>query len=148
MGNYSIVIEGVGPHHNKLEIDAEAIAAVAVRELAKYGTVMHATVHAGGGKVDLLERKQEISQLIDEVYRHCGQKETVIFCDRIMGLGFYHAFKAGISFGKDDMLIPDTKTKIVAETTELVRECMTHAVPLRVPLQVDARAAGNWDEAH
>src|SRR5262245_36275799 len=39
-----------------------------------------------------------------------------------MGLGFYHAFKAGISFGKDDMQIPDTKAKIVEDTNELVRE--------------------------
>ena len=44
--------------------------------------------------------------MIDTVYRHCGQKDTVIFCDRIMALGFYHAFKAGISFGKDDMVVP------------------------------------------
>jgi len=72
--------------------------------------------------VNTLLTKKAISGLIDAVYRGCGQKETVIFCDRIMGLGFYHAFKAGISFGKDDMLIPDTKNKIVAETTELVRE--------------------------
>ena len=50
--------------------------------------------------------KKAISGLIDAVYRNCGQKETVIFCDRIMALGFYHAFKAGISFGKDDMVIP------------------------------------------
>ena len=60
--------------------------------------------------------------MIDAVYRDCGQKETVIFCDRIMGLGFYHAFKAGISFGKDDMLIPETKPKILEQTNELVRE--------------------------
>ena len=60
--------------------------------------------------------------MIDAVYRNCGQKETVIFCDRIMGLGFYHAFKAGISFGKDDMLIPETKAKILEQTNELVRE--------------------------
>ncbi len=72
--------------------------------------------------VNTLLTKKAISGLIDAVYRGCGQKETVIFCDRIMGLGFYHAFRAGISFGKDDMLIPDTKMKIVAETTELVRE--------------------------
>jgi DNA-directed RNA polymerase subunit beta' len=32
--------------------------------------------------------KKEISNMIDAVYRHCGQKETVIFCDRIMALGF------------------------------------------------------------
>ncbi|MEQ1648552.1 MAG: DNA-directed RNA polymerase subunit beta', partial [Hyphomicrobiaceae bacterium] len=72
--------------------------------------------------VNQLLTKKAISGLIDSVYRTCGQKETVIFCDRIMGLGFYHAFKAGISFGKDDMLIPETKPKMVAETTELVRE--------------------------
>jgi DNA-directed RNA polymerase subunit beta' len=72
--------------------------------------------------VNQLLTKKAISGLIDAVYRDCGQKETVIFCDRIMGLGFYHAFKAGISFGKDDMVIPDTKSKIVNQTTELVRE--------------------------
>ena len=73
--------------------------------------------------VNQLLTKKAISGLIDAVYRNCGQKETVIFCDRIMALGFYHAFKAGISFGKDDMVIPDTKPKIVDRTTtELVRE--------------------------
>jgi hypothetical protein len=41
-----------------------------------------------------------------QVYRHCGQKETVIFCDRIMALGFRRRCKAGISFGKDDMVVP------------------------------------------
>jgi len=75
--------------------------------------------------VNQLLTKKAISGLIDAVYRNCGQKETVIFCDRIMGLGFYHAFKAGISFGKDDMVIPETKAKIVAQTQELVREYET-----------------------
>ena len=56
--------------------------------------------------VNKLMTKREISGMIDTVYRHCGQKETVIFCDRIMALGFHHAFKAGISFGKDDMVVP------------------------------------------
>jgi len=51
--------------------------------------------------VNKLMTKKEISGVIDQVYRHCGQKETVIFCDRIMALGFYNAFKAGISFGKE-----------------------------------------------
>src|ERR1043166_2883187 len=56
--------------------------------------------------INKLMTKREISGVIDQVYRHCGQKETVIFCDRIMALGFYNAFKAGISFGKDDMVVP------------------------------------------
>ena len=66
--------------------------------------------------------KKNISKMIDTVYRHCGQKETVIFCDRIMQLGFGHACRAGISFGKDDMVIPDAKSKIVNETEMLVKE--------------------------
>jgi DNA-directed RNA polymerase subunit beta' len=72
--------------------------------------------------VNQLLTKKAISGMIDAVYRNCGQKETVIFCDRIMQLGFHHAFKAGISFGKDDMVIPDTKAKIVETTNDLVRE--------------------------
>jgi DNA-directed RNA polymerase subunit beta' len=72
--------------------------------------------------VNQLLTKKAISSMIDAVYRNCGQKETVIFCDRIMQLGFYHAFKAGISFGKDDMVVPSTKSRIVEQTTELVRE--------------------------
>ncbi|MEX0851918.1 MAG: DNA-directed RNA polymerase subunit beta', partial [Bauldia sp.] len=72
--------------------------------------------------VNKLMTKKEISNMIDAVYRHCGQKETVIFCDRIMALGFTHAFKAGISFGKDDMVIPESKAKLVAETQQLAKE--------------------------
>ncbi|MBI1868987.1 MAG: DNA-directed RNA polymerase subunit beta', partial [Methylocystis sp.] len=69
-----------------------------------------------------LMTKKEISTMIDTVYRNCGQKETVIFCDRIMTLGFREAFKAGISFGKDDMVVPETKEKIVAETRAAAKE--------------------------
>ena len=60
--------------------------------------------------------------LIDEVYRHCGQKETVLFADAMMALGFREACKAGISFGKDDMVVPDTKVKLIDETRHRVRE--------------------------
>ncbi len=72
--------------------------------------------------INKLMTKKEISNMIDAVYRHCGQKETVIFCDRVMQLGFTRAFKAGISFGKDDMVIPDTKAKLVEETQQLAKE--------------------------
>ncbi len=74
---------------------------------------------------DLINRvltKREISEVIDVVYRHCGQKETVIFCDRVMALGFHHACDAGISFGKDDMVIPEAKEELVRDTQDRVRE--------------------------
>src|SRR5258705_4576273 len=60
--------------------------------------------------------------MIYQFYRNCGQKETVIFCDRIMALGFHHAFKAGISFGKDDMVVPSTKWKIIDDTRKDAKE--------------------------
>ncbi|HZF76519.1 MAG TPA: DNA-directed RNA polymerase subunit beta' [Acetobacteraceae bacterium] len=66
--------------------------------------------------------KKTISDVIDAVYRHCGQKESVIFADRLMGLGFRQAARAGISFGKDDMVVPVTKDELIAKTKAEVKE--------------------------
>ncbi|MDG1739380.1 MAG: DNA-directed RNA polymerase subunit beta', partial [Paracoccaceae bacterium] len=71
--------------------------------------------------VNRLLRKKDVQKVIDTVYRYCGQKESVIFCDQIMTMGFRHAFKAGISFGKDDMVIPDNKWTIVDDTRDQVK---------------------------
>lgn len=73
-------------------------------------------------QVNRLLTKKDVTNVIDIVYRHCGQKETVIFCDRLMGLGFAHACRAGISFGKDDMVIPKAKEELIAKATQLVKE--------------------------
>src|SRR6187431_1865065 len=72
--------------------------------------------------INKLLTKKEIGDVIDTVYRHTGQKDTVLFADAIMALGFRHAFKAGISFGKDDMIIPDSKVAKIDETKALVAD--------------------------
>jgi len=72
--------------------------------------------------VNRILAKKEMSELIDVVYRYCGQKDTVLFADAIKELGFYHAYKAGISFGKDDMIIPDTKEGLINETSEQIEK--------------------------
>ncbi len=64
--------------------------------------------------------KRELTAVFDDVYRHCGQKETVIFADQVMNLGFRYATLAGISIGKDDMVVPREKTKYVSEANKLV----------------------------
>ena len=66
--------------------------------------------------------KKEISDIIDIVYRFCGQKDTVIFADSIMALGFKYAAKAGISFGKDDLVIPAQKNSLIEGTQKRVQE--------------------------
>ena len=71
--------------------------------------------------VNKLMTKKEISSVIDYVYRYCGQKETVIFCDRLMGMGFKKACEAGISFGIDDLNTPELKFKLVDEAEAEVK---------------------------
>jgi len=66
--------------------------------------------------------KKNISDVIDAVYRHCGQKECVIFADRLMGLGFSQACKAGISFGKEDLIIPPEKEELIRRTQAEVKD--------------------------
>tara|TARA_B100000686_G_scaffold352390_1_gene454226 strand:- start:121 stop:4062 length:3942 start_codon:yes stop_codon:yes gene_type:complete len=72
--------------------------------------------------IDRVLSKRNVSEIIDLIYRYCGQKETVIFCDRIKTLGFKHAFKAAISFGKDDLIIPKTKQKLVNDAKKQIED--------------------------
>ena len=72
--------------------------------------------------VDRLLTKKDVSEVIDFIFRFCGQKETVIFCDKIKTLGFKHAFKAGISFGKDDLIIPSSKQSLINDTKKKIEE--------------------------
>ena len=66
--------------------------------------------------------KRAISHLIDTCYRSCGLKETVIFADRLMYTGFAYATKGGVSFGVNDMVIPDGKNDILREAEEQVKQ--------------------------
>ncbi len=75
--------------------------------------------------VDRLLPKKIVSEIIDHVFRFSGQKSTVIFCDKLKNLGFKHAFKAGISFGKDDLIIPSNKQQLIDETKKLISEYET-----------------------
>jgi DNA-directed RNA polymerase subunit beta' len=66
--------------------------------------------------------KKVISATINACYRTLGQKETVIFADQLMYTGFHYATRAGVSFGIDDIVIPEQKTRIVANADREVKE--------------------------
>jgi DNA-directed RNA polymerase subunit beta' len=66
--------------------------------------------------------KKAISGLINTCYRRVGLKDTVIFADRLMYMGFAHATRAGISIGVDDMVVPDEKGSIISRAEEGVKE--------------------------
>ncbi len=72
--------------------------------------------------INRLIRKKEVGEIIDTVYRFCGQKATCIFADKIKALGYRQAAKAGISIGKDDLIVPETKEKLIHDTEKKVKE--------------------------
>ena len=73
----------------------------------------------------LLNKSLDQKDLIEIValsYRYCGQKKTVRLLEQMQQLGLEWAFKSGISFGKDDMLIPGIKEDYIANAEAKVRE--------------------------
>ncbi len=66
--------------------------------------------------------KKTISRLFENIYLKAGDKKTVIFADRIKDLGYKIATQAGISIGIDDLEIPESKTRLIEEANEKVRE--------------------------
>lgn len=66
--------------------------------------------------------KKNISKLLNSCYRKLGVKESVLFADHLMYLGFAQATLSGISIGMEDMVVPPTKKEIVDEADAEVRE--------------------------
>ena len=72
--------------------------------------------------VNKVMRNSDISDLISNCYRHVGLKDTVIFCDQLMYMGFDFSTRSGCSIGVDDFIIPEGKAAIIAEAEEQVRD--------------------------
>ena len=70
--------------------------------------------------VNKVMTKKDLKKLIHKVYLATGQKTTCIFADRLMELGFRHAARAGLSFGKADMSIPEVKYTYVEQAEKEV----------------------------
>ncbi|MDW8260315.1 MAG: DNA-directed RNA polymerase subunit beta', partial [Gammaproteobacteria bacterium] len=66
--------------------------------------------------------KKNISALINACYRALGLKETVVFADKLMYTGFAFATRAAVSFGIDDIVIPEQKSRLVAAAENEVKE--------------------------
>jgi DNA-directed RNA polymerase subunit beta' len=62
-----------------------------------------------------LMNKKELTNLIDYCYRLCGDKTTILLCDRLKDLGFKYATISGLSFAVGNMIIPENKKRIVSQ---------------------------------
>ena len=67
-------------------------------------------------------KKKAISRLLNEAYRRCGLKDTVIFADQLMYTGFRQATMSGSSIGVNDFEVPGEKVDIIGEADAEVKE--------------------------
>ena len=89
---------------------------------AKLSTLLPYHKSVDYNTVNKLMTKKEVTNVIDYVYRHCGQKDTVIFCDKLMAMGFKHACTAGISFGISDLETPKAKHDLMNKAEKQVKD--------------------------
>jgi len=66
--------------------------------------------------------KKQLAELIDLVYRECGQKATVLLADALRTMGYGQSTLAGISICIDDMVIPPSKEKLLDASKKEVAE--------------------------
>ncbi|WP_416651333.1 DNA-directed RNA polymerase subunit beta' [Candidatus Pseudothioglobus sp. Uisw_086] len=66
--------------------------------------------------------KKVVSNLIHVCYRSQELKETVIFADQMMYMGFEYSTKSGISFCSNDMIIPSEKAEMIEKASAQVKD--------------------------
>jgi DNA-directed RNA polymerase subunit beta' len=104
--------------------EGEMEAAVRLVETT-VGRALLSTILPEGLPFDLINKamdKRSISNLVNACYRRVGLKESVIFADQVMYMGFRLATRAGVSIGMEDMTIPEEKEKILAAAEKEVKE--------------------------
>ncbi len=77
---------------------------------------------AGVGFINFPVPKGKLGDLILNTYKVAGDGATVEMLDRLKELGFQTAFQAGISIGIDDMIIPEAKKDIVADSRKKISD--------------------------
>ena len=104
--------------------DGEMVEKISVKSTTVGRALVFAIV-PDGLPYELVDRplgKKAISRLINSCYRQLGLKETVVFADQVMYLGFRMATRAGASIGLEDMAVPEEKTVILTEAERQVKE--------------------------
>jgi DNA-directed RNA polymerase subunit beta' len=76
------------------------------------------------GYINEVLTKKSLRDIIGRVLKVCGMAATAKFLDEIKSLGFYMAFKGGLSFNLGDVIVPDEKITLLAKAQTEVDEVM------------------------
>ena len=107
-----------------LTADGELVHETSLRDTT-VGRALLSEILPEGIPFDYINRnmtKKAISSVINVCYRNVGLKSTVVFADQLMYTGFSYATRAAVSFGINDMVIPQEKSSILAEAETEVKE--------------------------
>ncbi|MDD4755221.1 MAG: DNA-directed RNA polymerase subunit beta' [Prolixibacteraceae bacterium] len=74
------------------------------------------------GYINQLLTKKSLRSIISDVFNKCGNAETVAFLDAIKDLGYHMAYRGGLSFNLDDVIVPVDKETIVEDGYSEVEE--------------------------
>ncbi len=96
------------------EISTQLIETVAGRVL--FNEVVPKEV----GFINELLTKKKLQQIISKVFKIAGMSSAAKFLDDIKKLGFMNAYKGGLSFGLDDIMIPKSKEELIQEAKQEV----------------------------
>jgi DNA-directed RNA polymerase subunit beta' len=130
--------EEVNIAYNEGKIDLHAIIKVKVNDRIDGESVNHIVETTVGrvifnefvpeevGYINEILTKKSLRDIIGRVLKLAGTAKTADFLDAIKNLGFYSAFKGGLSFNLDDVIIPEEKTKFVTEGYEQVEEVLNN----------------------
>ena len=78
------------------------------------------------GYINDVLTKKALRDIIGEVLKVCGTSRTAQFLDDIKGLGYEMAFRGGLSFNLDDIIIPKEKEQLVLKAEGDVKEVMVN----------------------
>jgi DNA-directed RNA polymerase subunit beta' len=124
--------------YNEGKIDLHAIIKVKVKDRVDGEFIEHFVETTVGrvifnryvpeevGYINELLTKKSLRDIIGRVLKLSGMAKTADFLDAIKNLGFDSAFRGGLSFNLDDVIIPEEKIKFVTEGYEQVEEVLNN----------------------
>ncbi|MEG0700716.1 MAG: DNA-directed RNA polymerase subunit beta', partial [Muribaculaceae bacterium] len=116
--NVSIIVKDLDANGNVVEV---------LKENTSVGRVLvNKYVPIEIGYVNEVLSKKSLRDIIGKVIKTCGVTRSAEFLDDIKNLGYYMAFKGGLSFNLGDVLIPPEKETLVNEGYAQVEEVMSN----------------------
>ncbi len=93
-----------------------------IEETTTGRVIFNMIVPEGVDFINLPLKKRKIIEIIGDIYKKVGNKETAIFLDRLKELGFKYATEGGLSVNIDDIITPESKKKQIEDAFKRVEK--------------------------